>query len=100
MSKNTLYTTFPEYLLDHNIWKFKLFVMQTLLEIAELQNYWGSRGSWYDKRISGAQWWILSNKIVLAWGHLDWPGGTSFDVVFKSETLAYLSVKILMEYVF
>ena len=67
-------TTFPDYLLDHNIWQSKLFVMQTLLAIAELQNYWGSRGSRYGKRISGAQWWILRNKIVLAWGRLDSPG--------------------------
>ena len=31
-------TTFPEYLF-HNIKQSKLFVVQTLLEIAELQNY-------------------------------------------------------------
>ena len=29
-------TTFPDYLLDHNIRQYNLFVVQTLLEIAEL----------------------------------------------------------------
>ena len=60
------------------IWQSKLFVIQTLLEIAELQNYRGSSGSRYGKRIFGDQWWILSNNIFLAWGWLDSPGGTSF----------------------
>ena len=32
-------TTFPEYLLVHDIRQSKLFVVQTQLEIAKLQNY-------------------------------------------------------------
>ena len=73
-------TTFPEYLLIHNIRQSKLFVAQTLLKVAELQNYLGSIGSQYIKQISGAQRWILNNKIVSAWVCLDSLGGTSLDV--------------------
>ena len=47
-----LHQNFPEYVLVHNIRQSKLFVVQTLLEIAELKNYWGSRGSQYLKQIS------------------------------------------------
>ena len=43
---------FNGVLLVHKIQQSKLFVVQTLLEIAELQNYWGSQ---YLKKISGAQ---------------------------------------------
>ena len=85
----------PSY--DHIIAKFKLFLVQIQLEMADLQNHWGSRGSWYVKRISWVQRWILNNKIVPEWGRLDSPGGTSFDVVFKADTLAYLSA---MDYLF
>ena len=55
-------TTLPEYLLVHNNQQSKLFVVQTSLEIAKLQNYWGSRGSGYAKRISEDQRWILNKK--------------------------------------
>ena len=34
----------------------------------------------------------------MRWGRLDLPGGVIFHVVFKAETLAYLSAKILMDY--
>ena len=43
---------------------------------------WRSR---YIKRISGVQRWILNNKIILSLG------GRSLNVVFKAETLDYLS---------
>ena len=66
-------TTFLEYLLVHNIQQSKFFVVQTLSQIAELQNYWGFRGSQYLKQISGAHRWILNNKMVSVWGLLDWP---------------------------
>ena len=75
-----------------------LFVVQTLLEIVELQIYWSLRGSQFVKRISEAQRWILNNKILWAWGRLDSPRVTSLDVVLKTETLAYLSAQILMDY--
>ena len=78
---------------SHIIPKSKLFLVQIQLELADLQNHRGSRGSRYGKIISGAQWWILSNKIVLPWG-------TSCDVVFKAENLAYLSANFLMDYLF
>ena len=39
--------------------------MQILLEIAELQNYWFSRCSFYLKHISRAQKWILNPEVVL-----------------------------------
>ena len=72
--------------------------MQIQMEKAYLQNHWGFRGSRYVRKISGVQRWILDNNIVSAWGRLDSPGGTSLDVVFKAETLAYLSAKMLMDY--
>ena len=76
----------------HNIQQSKLFVVQTLFEIAELQNCWGSGGSRYVKRISGAQRWILYNKILSVWDCLDSPTVTSVDVVFKAETGLHLSI--------
>ena len=78
-------TTFPEYLLDLTIRQSKLFVVQTLLEIAEQQNYWGFRGS------------NVSNK-SLEFRDESWiikAGRTSLDVVFKAETLAS---SLLMNY--
>ena len=56
-------TTFPEYMLVHNIWQFKLFVVQTLLEIAELQKYWGAGGWRYFKKsleLIDESWIIIS----------------------------------------
>ena len=58
-------------LFDHIIRKSKLFLVQIKLEMADIQNHCGSRGSWYVKKISGVQRWILNNKIILAWGRLD-----------------------------
>ena len=45
-------TSFPEYLFDHIIRRSKLFLVQIQLEMADLQNHYGSRGSRYVKRIS------------------------------------------------
>ena len=36
---NTEHITFSEYFLVHNIQQSKLFVVQTILQIAELQKY-------------------------------------------------------------
>ena len=40
----------------------------------------------------------IFKKNRLVCGFLGSPGGASLDVVFKAETLAYLSAKILMDY--
>ena len=95
----TLLSQHFQYLLVHIIRQSKLFVIQTLPAIAELQNYWGSGGSRYVKRISGAQRWILNNEILFVWGCLDLPGVTSLVVVFKAKTLADLSAKMVMDYI-
>ena len=83
--------------LYHNIWESKLFVVQALLEITELKNYWGSRGSQYDKKsleLSDESWVIKSfrHEVVLIRQKVQY-------VVFKAETLADFSAKILIEYI-
>ena len=90
-------TCVPAISYDHIIRRSKLFLVQVQLEMSDLQNQCGSRGSQYGKRISEAQRWILNKKILWAWGCLDSPTGTSSDVVFKAETMAYLSA---MDYLF
>ena len=44
--------TFPEYFMDHNIQQSKWFVLQTLLKMADLQNYLGLGGS---RHVKGSQ---------------------------------------------
>ena len=48
-------TYVPVISYDHIIPKSKLFLVQMQLEMADLRNHCGSRGSRYGKRISGAQ---------------------------------------------
>ena len=65
-SANWTIKKISEYLIVHNIQQSNLFEVQTLLKMIHFQNYWGSEGSQYVKRISGAQIWILNIKILSA----------------------------------